>query len=307
MKQVLVTGTYGFLGRHTAKIFKENGYHVVGLGHGKWHPEDYIQWGVDEWFESTITFESLMTIDVKFDAIVHCGGSGSVGFSYSNPYEDFQKSVQSTLSILEYIRLRVPNCKFIYPSSPAVQGQLPDRPILENVISSPISPYGFHKKSAEELCLSYHRNYNVTVGIIRFFSIYGPGLQKQLLYDACNKIKNSTGNEIVFFGTGKETRDWINIDDATSLIYSFTENLNQWDVINGASGVRMEIKDTLELLASNFDKNIKINFNGFVRQGDPIYFWADVTKAKAYGWEPQIPMNKGLQAFFEYFKKLKNG
>jgi UDP-glucose 4-epimerase len=307
VKQVLITGAYGFLGRHTAKIFKEQGHYVVGLGHGKWHPEDYIQWGIDEWFASTITFESLMTINKKFDIIVHCGGSGSVSFSYSNPYEDFQKTVQSTLAVLEYIRLQLPNCKFIYPSSPAVQGQLPDLPIIENTISLPISPYGFHKRSAEELCLSYQKNYGISVGIIRFFSIYGPGLQKQLLYDACNKIANSNEKTITFFGTGSETRDWININDAVNLIYCFAQNLDRWDIINGANGVRMEIKDILNLLVSKFNKNVKINFNGYVRQGDPIYFWADITKAKKYNWRPVVPIDKGIDLYVEYFKQLKNG
>jgi UDP-glucose 4-epimerase len=302
---ILVTGAYGFLGRHVAKIFKENGHHVIGLGHGKWHQEEYVKWGIDDWFESTITFEALMTINIKFEVIVHCGGSGSVSFSYSNPYEDFQKSVQSTLSILEYIRLQAPNCKFIYPSSPAVQGQLPDRPILESIISSPISPYGFHKKSAEELCLSYHKNYNIKVGIIRFFSVYGPGLQKQLLYDACSKITNSKEREIIFFGTGKETRDWININDAVDLIYKLTINLTAWETINGASGKRIEIIEILNLLASKFDKKISIRFNGDVRQGDPIYFWADISRAYKYNWRPQVFLEDGISEYVKYFKSLR--
>src|SRR5690606_1092762 len=103
---------------------KKSGNYIIGIGHGKWYKEEYSQWGIDEWYETTITFEALMNINRKFDLIVHCGGSGSVGFSYGNPYEDFQKSVQSTLSLLEYIRLQNPDCKFIYPSSPAVQGNL---------------------------------------------------------------------------------------------------------------------------------------------------------------------------------------
>jgi UDP-glucose 4-epimerase len=103
MKQVLVTGAYGFLGRNVAKEFKKAGNYVAGIGHGKWDKDEYSKWGIDDWYETTITFEALLNINHKFDIIIHCGGSGSVGFSWENPYEDFQKSVGSTLSVLEYI------------------------------------------------------------------------------------------------------------------------------------------------------------------------------------------------------------
>src|SRR5690606_26131841 len=98
MRKILITGAYGFLGRYTSMEFKKNGDYVVGLGHGKWYAEEFNKWGIDKWVESTITFEALMNINDQFDIIVHCGGSGSVAFSYENPYEDFQKSAQSTLN-----------------------------------------------------------------------------------------------------------------------------------------------------------------------------------------------------------------
>lgn len=304
MKKVLITGAYGFLGRHTAKKFKKEGFHVTGIGHGKWYQEEFSRWGIDVWVESTITFESLINTNEVFDIVVHCGGSGSVGFSTINPYEDFQKSVQSTLSLLEYIRLRAPNTKFIYPSSVAVQGSLPDIPITEEMVSSPISPYGFHKKIAEELCRSYHINFGITTGVIRFFSIYGDGLKKQLLYDACKKIELAKTGSAIFFGTGKETRDWIHVKDASSLIYKFSLQLTGNEFINGGSGQRVEIAEVLKLLKKEFGSSLPIEFNGEVREGDPRYFWADITKAKQYGWEPTISLEQGIRLYVEYYKEL---
>lgn len=304
MRKVLITGAYGFLGRHTAKRFKESDFHVTGIGHGKWYADEYEIWGIDKWLESTITFEALMNINEKFDIIVHCGGSGSVAFSYANPYEDFQKSVQSTLSLLEFIRLQNPECKFIYPSSPAVQGNTQDAQIKEETISSPISPYGYHKKAAEELCLSYHKNFNIKIGIIRFFSIYGAGLQKQLLYDACKKIFSAKDDIITFFGTGKETRDWINVTDATSLILNFADKLQNWDIVNGANGERTEIKEVLDLIVRFVNKSIEIKFNGIVREGDPIYFWANVDHTFSYKWRPKVSLEEGIEQYVQYFKSL---
>ncbi len=307
MKKVLITGAYGFLGRYTAKNFKLEGYQVTGMGHGKWYEEEYAKWGIDTWVESTITFETLMNINQQFDIIVHCGGSGSVGYSKSNPYEDFQKSVQSTLSVLEYIRLRCPQCKFIYPSSVAVQGNLPDMPITEDIISTPISPYGFHKKIAEELCLSYHKNFGLNIGVIRFFSIYGAGLQKQLLYDACKKITNGKDLEVTFWGTGEETRDWIHVDDAVSLIHQLAAQVEGYDVINGGSGVRVKILEVLNLLKTEISTSSKINFNNEVRDGDPRYFWADVSHTKEYNWHPKVSLTEGIASYVNYYKNLKNG
>jgi len=301
---ILITGAYGFLGRYVAKEFKKQGNDVSGIGHGKWDLEEYTKWGLDIWYESTITLEALLSINKKFDVIVHCGGSGSVGFSWENPYEDFQKSVQGTLAILEYIRLQNPKCKFIYPSSPAAQGNLGKVQILENMIATPISPYGFHKKIAEELCLSYHQNFNLDIGVIRYFSIYGNGLRKQLLWDACNKINES--NEVIFFGTGSETRDWIHVSDAASLLYQFSTKLEGYEVINGGSGIETPIYEIIRFLCEYMKKPVLAKFNGIVKEGDPKHFWADMNKANTFGWKPEITLVEGLKEYVNFFKSIQN-
>lgn len=301
---ILITGAYGFLGRNVAKEFKKTGNYIAGIGHGKWEEDEYSKWGIDDWHETTITFEALLNINKKFDIIVHCGGSGSVGFSWENPYEDFQKSVQSTLSILEYIRLQSPGCKFIYPSSPAVQGNLGHVKIEESMVSIPVSPYGFHKKIAEEICLSYHNNFKIDIGIIRYFSIYGNGLQKQLLWDACKKINKSS--EVVFFGTGNETRDWIHISDAASLLCHFAQNFQGYEVINGGSGVETPITKIIDILVKNMEKSTKIEFNGVVKEGDPLHFWADLTKSNNLNWKPTVQIEDGIKDYVQFFKLHHN-
>lgn len=306
MKKVLITGAFGFLGRHTAKKMKEDGaYHITGIGHGKWNFHEYQQWGIDEWHNSTITFESLINLRNKFDVIIHCGGSGSVGFSIENPYEDFQKTVQSTLSILEYIRSQNYLCHFIYPSSPAVQGNIGDKAISENDPCNPVSPYGFHKKISEDLCSSYNKNFGIPVTIIRFFSIYGAGLQKQLLWDACLKIKEAS-EEVSFFGTGEETRDWINEKDATRLIstVALTKDNLSLSVLNCGSGQKTTVRETLELLVRTYDKKIIVHFNQRVKDGDPRFYHADITLANKLGWEPEISLKEGFETYVNFFKML---
>lgn len=302
--KVLITGAFGFFGRNIAFQFKKSGFEVVGMGHGKWHSDEFRKWGIDQWFETTITIQALSNININFDIIIHCAGSGSVGFSYDKPFEDFQKSVDSTLALLEYIRLQNPKCKFIYPSSPAVQGNIGDIPIEERMNALPISPYGFHKKIAEDLCLSYYKNFHISISVIRFFSIYGPGLQKQFLWDACQKIHQY--DEVIFFGTGNETRDWIHVTDATSLILAVSKNFDGYHVINGGSGAATKIKDVVFLLSECMNKNVKVSFNGQAKVGDPKYFLADTTKAFSIGWMPNIKIEDGIKEYVGYFSSLSS-
>ena len=142
---VLVTGANGFIGRYIAKEYHDNGYYIVGVGHGKYSIQECKHWGIDEWHEMDITIDVLKRLLIR-NIIVHCAGSGSVGFSVTNPMQDFERTVLSTHYVLEYMRLYAPNAKLIYPSSAAIYGCCAEMPIRENALKNPISPYGYHKK-----------------------------------------------------------------------------------------------------------------------------------------------------------------
>src|SRR4051812_38158698 len=215
MKTMLVTGAYGFVGRHVARAASRAGYAVSGIGHGTWTREEARAWGLQDWRTDDVTLESLLTYGGTPDVICHCAGSGSVGFSMTHPQQDFSRTVVGTLAVLEFIRQSSPQTRMVLPSSAGVYGHCETMPISIDTPLRPTSPYGFHKKMAEELCQSYARNFDVRCAIVRLFSVYGVGLRKQLLWDACQKI---SGNELEFFGTGKETRDWIHVDDAAALL-----------------------------------------------------------------------------------------
>ena len=218
-KHAIVTGASGFLGRHVAKVFSENGFHVTGLGHGAWSRNEWQAWGLSEWHVCDITIGNLSTYVDQPDVIIHCAGSGSVGYSMTHPMQDFEKTVTTSLSVLEFLRLHFPETSFIYPSSAAVYGIVEKLPIRESAPLNPISPYGVHKRIVEEICSSYSNHFRIPIAIARFFSIYGPPLRKQLLWDTCRKV---TKNDLTFYGTGKEVRDWIHVSDAARLLLTLT-------------------------------------------------------------------------------------
>ena len=296
---ILITGANGFIGRNTAFFFKNKKNIIYGIGYGKWKNEEQKKWGIDYWYESKVSINSIKKINKDFDLIIHTAGGSSVSKSFSDTSNDFLDTSFSTLQVLEYIRLYNPNCKLIYTSSPAAQGNMQDKMIKEDFISNLSSPYGLNKRICEQMCLFYFENFKIKIGIIRFFSVYGVGLRKQLLWDACNKINN---NDFVFNGTGNETRDWINIDDVVRLIKILSNSLLDFKLINCGSGVRIQNKELIKLVFNEMNVNSKPKFNGISRDGDPKYFWADISKAKNMGWEPKIKIAEGIKEFVNYFK-----
>lgn len=300
-KTILITGGFGFLGRAAAQKFKQLGHRVIGIGHGGWAPQEALAYGFDMWMDADVNLSSLMTLPVRFDLVVHCAGNGSVGYSLTNPLQDFNKTVQSIVELIEYMRLIKSDALLVYPSSAGVYGAKDDTPIKECDTLNPISPYGYHKMITEYLLRSYSKTYGIRVAIIRFFSIYGQGLTKQLLWDASTKILASKDGVAIFSGTGAETRDWINSEDAAELLCLVSKTTEDFSVINGACGVRVTIKETLEMLQRFLRADIKITFNGDVRKGDPHFYHADVSKALAMGWKPSTPITKGIRNYASWF------
>ena len=304
LKSVLITGGYGFLGRAVAGKYKLNEYRVVGIGHGNWTKTVHEYFGFDDWYEAEISIHSLSCLQDKFDVIVHCAGNGSVGYSTANPFQDYQKSVEVTANLLEYIRQHSLATKLIIPSSAAVYGLQNDNPLGLNLPLKPVSPYGFNKRIVEEMCECYSLNYGLRYAIIRFFSIYGPGLTKQLLWDACNKFMMDNG-EAIFWGTGEETRDWINIDDALSLIKIASDCTISSLLLNGASGNRTTVKEVLELLRFELGSSKEIVFNNITRDGDPHFYHADVTSAYQLGWLPKKLLTEGIREYVHWYKQVR--
>jgi len=302
-KKILITGTKGFLGSNVSKYFKSLGYETCGIGHGWFSAKDLQSIGLDYWKQDDITIKSILGFNRTFDVIVHCGGSGSVSFSVECPYEDFKKTVDGTLEVLEYIRVYNPNAHLIYPSSPAVQGEHPNEPIREEYVGKPSSPYGYHKKIAEDLCQSYSEKYNLTISIIRLFSIYGIGLQKQLLWDAYHKI-NSAKKDVEFWGTGNETRDFIHISDVLRLFEKIIIANKKFILVNGGSGIKHTVFDVVHKIKDYLNKDIEIIFNNRVNIGNPIYYCADIEKAMMLNWQTQVLFEEKLKEYLEWVKKI---
>ena len=284
-KTVLVTGAHGFIGRHAARHFARQGHAVIGMGHGDWKVEEWQSWGLSRWHETDVSGDALDRYANRPDVIIHCAGGGSVAFSLSEPLRDFHRTVATTANVLEYIRTLSPATRLVYPSSAGVYGIAEVLPIKENSRCAPISPYGVHKWLAEQLVSSYSRQYRIAGSIVRFFSVYGCGLRKQLLWDACQKLSSS---DPTFFGTGNEVRDWLHVEDAAELLRVAADHASPLcPVANGGTGEGVSIRELLTHIANQLDPSTEPpTFSELIRAGDPAAYIADTTKANDWGWKP---------------------
>ena len=299
-KQAVVTGAYGFLGRHVAKVFSENGFSVTGLGHGTWIRSEWQQWGLSEWHPCNITMESLNTYVQQPDVVIHCAGSGSVGYSLTHPLQDYERTVSTTITMLEFLRLHSSKTLFVYPSSAAVYGIAEKLPIAESAPLNPISPYGVHKKIAEEICQSYAHHFSIPVAIARFFSLYGPPLRKQLLWDVCKKIEN---DELYFYGTGKEIRDWLYVTDAAKLLLTLSYNASMSaPIINGGTGIGTPVSEIINRIINTMDRPGIPHFSQQPKSGDPQGYIADIQKSSSYNWIPEISLETGIDEYVHWFQ-----
>jgi len=299
--KALVTGAFGFIGRNISRFLWKMGYEVIGLGHGRWSFEEWKAWGLAEWHNCNISLDTLCSYAESPDLIIHCAGSGSVNFSISHPMQDYLRTVDTTLNVLEYMRLYAPESKLVYPSSAAVYGNAKSLPIPESAELQPISPYGVHKVIAEQICKSYAEHFNIHVAIVRLFSVYGRGLRKQLLWDACNKI--STG-ELNFFGTGNEIRDWLHINDVVTLLSCAGEHASPaCPIVNGATGSGITVSDILDEVLKGFGISQKAQFSSIPRPGDPLGYIGEIILANNWGWKPIIPWKEGVQDYIRWYKE----
>jgi len=301
LKRVLVTGAYGFIGRYTARAYHSEGVYVIGLGHGTWSISEARAWGVDEWHNADVNMDSLQSYASDVSIIVHCAGSGSVGFSLSNPMKDFERTVWTTHYVLEYIRVFSPQTRLLYPSSAAVYGNQETLPLTTDMMSAPISPYGVHKNIAEELCAMYARQYGVCVAVLRLFSVYGIGLKKQLLWDACSKLEQGRNN---FWGTGEETRDWVHVSDAARVFLMAGDRASsKCPVVNVGNGKAVKIKDVVEMLFEAYGTQERPSFGGEVNVGNPNHYVADITGIVGWGWHPSIDLRQGIREYVRWYQE----
>lgn len=305
MTSVWITGAKGFIGSHLSKYLALRGCSVYGLGHGIWPEDEVIKGGLVYWQNGEIETSNLHRLLDKSgppDTIYHLAGGNAVGPSFISPLEDFRRTVDSTACVLDWARKNNPDSRIICVSSAAVYGTGHKAEVNEEIPLFPCSPYGFHKLIMEDLCQSYIRNFGAKIGIVRLFSVYGNGLEKQLIWDICGQLKSGPST-LMLGGTGNEIRDWIHISDAVQLLWlarDIGESSNP--IINGGMGIGTSVRDIAIMICKEWDSSAGLDFSGQKRSGDPEVLIADINRAKSLGFNSSKTLVDGIREFVRWYK-----
>lgn len=299
--KIFVTGATGFIGSSLIKQLSNSFDNVYGI-----HRAQNLR-------KPLLLTPNLVELDfssAKINAffnenrpevLIHCIGSPTVGWAQDNPFLDYLSAVNSVSVILEAIRLHSPNCHLILISSAAVYGNQDANLLREDLELRPCSIYGFNKALAEQITMNYVSFYGLKASIIRPFSVYGPGLRKQVVFDLLSKFNNNQSGFIEIIGTGMESRDFIHINDVVSGVCEIIRAGNS-GTINLGTGIATNLKELVTMIQGLTNQSTDFKFLGGVNEWDPPRLIADTRRALQIGISPNIDIASGLEDTLRHLK-----
>ena len=296
---ILVTGGAGFIGKHLVKFLIENKNNVSVLDNfsnsdKKWISK-FKKYQI-KIFEGDIrNDEDILKATKDQDVVIHLAAKISVEESIKNPSETFEINVKGTEKVLEICKKNNVK-KIIVASSAAVYGEGNEKyKITEQTKLNAISPYGESKIEMEKEIIKFCSNNQINYVILRFFNIYG--LDQSMEYAGVitkflEKIEKS--ENLIIFGDGMQTRDFVAIEDIINSIHNameYTEN----GTFNIASGEKITIKELAKLMILLSNKTLGIEYVKS-KKGDIKYSEADIQLAKNYlNYFSKIELKDGIK------------
>ena len=285
----LITGCHGFLGSSFAAHAAAQGHEILGLARSSQAPLDWK----GAYLSADVAVSELAQVirDFAPDAVLHAAGSASVAASFQSPHDDFRASMAAWSNVLDAIRRSGISPVVFFPSSAAVYGQPESLPVSETSAPNPLSPYGYHKYGGEILAESYAKFFGLRIVLLRLFSIYGPRQRKLFLWEVYRQIRHAAAR-VELMGTGKETRDFLHIDDLASAILllsgiAFEESAPL--LLNVARGEEQTVLSVARSILHLSGSSLPLMCKGEAHAGNPDRWAADITKLQGLlpQWQPR--------------------
>jgi dTDP-L-rhamnose 4-epimerase len=168
----------------------------------------------------------------------------------------------------------------------------------------PQSIYGVTKLSQEQLVQTSAKAMGIPYSILRFQNVYGPGQSLSNPYTGIlsifsTRIRNGKG--ILVFEDGKESRDFVFVDDVVDALILCLENKEANDMVfNVGGGEVTSVLGLAESLLKMYDVNVSIEISGNYRIGDIRHNLADISMIQKIGYKPKYPLEKGLHFFVDW-------
>lgn len=314
-KRVLVTGSAGFIGSHTAEALLARGDWVLGLDNlnsyyspvRKRHNVALTQEAGGaryEFVEGDIRDRALLSRLFergRFDAVVHLAAMAGVRASVEDPHLYYDVNVTGTLNLLAEAACHKPKV-FVMASTSSVYGNTKTVPFTEtDPCDRPLAPYPASKRAAELLGHSYHHLFGLDVTVLRFFTVYGPrGRPDMMAYKVLDHLYG--GVEVPLYNHGKMHRDWTYVSDIAGGIVAAVDRPQGYDIFNIGHGQPVFLGDFIEEIERLAGKKTQLTPTE-MPAADIAYTYADTSKTeRALGYRPQVTVQDGVRRFFDWYQ-----
>ena len=280
MKNILVTGSSGFIGTHlSSRLSKDNKYNIIKMDRSI----------------GDVTSQSTWNNIPKCEIVIHLAGKTFVPDSWQNPENFINTNVVGTTLALDYCKKN--NSQLIFLSS-YLYGNPKKIPISEKEPVKATNPYTLSKKISEDLCDFYSKNFGVNVLILRPFNVYGPNQKEFFLIPSI--IKQINLKKEIKVKDLKPKRDFIYVKDLVEAIIKTIELKINFEVINIASGISYSVSEVIKKIQKIKGVNLKIKSTNEVRSDEIMDTKADIKKAKnLLNWAPQWSFESALKDIYE--------
>jgi UDP-glucose 4-epimerase len=303
--KVLVTGGAGFIGSHVVDFFIREGHEVVVV--------DNLHTGKVEnlnprarFYQVDIRSPELEEVFAKErpEVISHQAALVNVRESMLKPMLYAEVNILGSLNLLELAR-RYEVKKIIYASTGgAVYGEPEYLPVDEEHPINPLDPYGASKHAVEHYLHLYYLNYGLEYISLRYPNVYGP---RQDPFGEAGVVAIFTGQMLrgeqpVINGSGEQERDFLYVEDVAraNILALEKEGCGIYNLGWGKGTSVNEIFRLLKELTGYPGKAV----HGPPKQGEVFKIRLKADKAKReLGWEPLVPLEEGLKATVEYFRR----
>jgi len=300
--KILVTGGCGFIGANLVPMLLENDHDVRVLDNLSVGTAESLK-GLDVGLQVNDIRDPSAVADAVLgvSSVVHLAAQTSVIDSQQDPLLDFEINARGILNLLLACRDQGVD-RFVFASSNAPIGETTP-PIDESKPAHPLAPYGASKLAGEGYCTAFHGSYGLNTVVLRFANVYGPRSSNKSSVVA-QFIKDAIAHgQLTIYGDGKQTRDFIFVDDLCRAILQALECDCGGETFQIATGQETRILDLAEMISTATpNRSVRI-VHVDQRKGEIVKNYACIEKAqRILGWAPRVPLSAGLVRTVEWFR-----
>ena len=305
MAKILVTGGAGFIGSTLVDRLIASGDEVVIIDNLSSGCQDYLN-PQAIFYQEDIRSPKIAEIFAReqFEVVYHLAAQIDVRVSVANPGLDNDINVVGGLNILENCRNYQVKKILFSSTGGAIYGESEEIPTTEYAPAYPLSPYGINKLAFEKYLNYYYQVHGVNYTILRFANVYGPrqfkgGEAGVIAIFIDNAVK---GLESKQFGDGRQTRDFVFVDDVVAALYK-AKDIDCRGEINISLGQEISLLDVREKIELALGESIKVKEEP-AKAGEQRRSCLSRQRAKdVLDWEPVVNLEEGIKRTIAWAKK----